>query len=88
MTNKSLSLPVVQIGYDLADGHWHQVRFMYGLSEFIIGIDYIWPDTIKQHVNVAPPLTFEADSELVIGIGAFDTDPGPHTFTILNLNLN
>jgi len=76
MTNKSLSLPVVQIGYDLADGHWHQVRFMYGLSEFIIGIDYIWPDTIKQHVNVAPPLTFEADSELVIGIGAFDTDPG------------
>ena len=67
---------VLQTGHDLADGSWHRVDFKYGVNEISLGVDYAWPDTIILDEDIAPSLIFEPDSDIVIGIGYYDTEPG------------
>ena len=82
VTNTSMSELVLETGYDLADGSWHRVYFMYGTDEISLGVDFASPDTIKLDGDLVPYFSFEPDSEIVIGISYDDSEPGKSSQSI------
>ena len=67
---------MLQTGHDLGDGSWHRIHFKYGVDEVSLRVDYGWPDAVKLDEDLIPSFTFQSDSDIVIGIGYYDAEPG------------
>lgn len=80
-TNESLAIVVLKKGQRLADGSWHQVHLVYGQEGASLAIDYRRPDYISLNQLNAPTLTIDENSNIVIGVGYLDSQPG--MFSIL-----
>lgn len=76
VANETLSLLILKKGQRLADGTWHQINLIYGLDDVSLAVDYRRPVYVTLSQIEAPSLIFEPDSEIVIGAGAFDSQPG------------
>ena len=74
--NETLSTLVLKEGRRLADGSWHQVDLTLGSDDASLSIDYRRPAYVTLSRISAPSLTLGDDSEVVIGVSYFDSQPG------------
>ena len=72
--NESVSVVIMSKGQRLADGSWHQVRWVYTSNEASLTVDYGRPESI--HFTTAPPLVLEENPLIIIGTGYLDSQPG------------